>query len=112
MQSQTRPLPQRKPVIELLTDDELIETINEQIICGMVVQYLVHSHQFDFKVIENGTTKIFLSGFVKWDGCSHWQFEPVGHLAHFCTREELVEFGLLMAGIWDLAEQKVPYFSV
>ncbi len=46
--------------------------------------------------------QMFLSGDVKWDGCSNWVFEEPP-MIHFCSRQELVDVGLVLAACWDLA---------
>lgn len=53
----------------------------------------------------------FLTGDVKWDGCSNWSFDDQETcMLHFCSRNELENVGKIMAYCWDIAEQWFPNF--
>jgi hypothetical protein len=49
--------------------------------------------------------KPWLSGDVKWDGCSNWGFyaDPVGVMLHFCGRSQAVALGALLDRCYLLA---------
>lgn len=44
-----------------------------------------------------------LSGSIKWDGCSNWDFHTEACAAHFCGRKDAVGIGRLMGHLYDLA---------
>jgi hypothetical protein len=51
----------------------------------------------------------YLSGSVKWDGCSNWHFDEQDRcMLHGCSREHLVRFGEMMAFCWDWAAELCP----
>ena len=76
----------------------------------------------NFWVTDPGEADVFLEGYVKWDGCSNWDFHPSDkgvaedgksqcrHMHHFCDREGLVNVGMLLSRIYDLAT-KIPHWS-
>lgn len=45
-------------------------------------------------------------GDVKWDGCSNFIFTSENYL-HACSRQELVNLGLILAACWDLAAENI-----
>lgn len=55
--------------------------------------------------------EIFISGSVKWDGCSNWDMMPEedrpGYF-HGCSREHLTNIGEIMARCWDLTAKHCP----
>lgn len=52
----------------------------------------------------------YLSGSVKWDGCSNWSFDEQdkGVALHGCSREDLLRLGEVMARCWDLTAELCP----
>ncbi len=40
-----------------------------------------------------------LHGFIRWDGCSHWERED----GHYCSCQEAMNLGLLFREMYDLA---------
>jgi hypothetical protein len=57
----------------------------------------------------------FLSGDIKWDGCSNWDFhtdEWDFHtdecMAHFCGRSNAERVGRLLGALYDLAAEMMP----
>lgn len=71
--------------------------------------YTVEADQYDclvrFRVYEKqitGDVDLLLSGDVRWDGCSNWNTESY---VHFCTQEEIVAFGKLLADLWTWASE-------
>ena len=53
-----------------------------------------------------------IKGYVKWDGCSNWQF-PLGDSCcfHGCERKDLLSFGFIMAHCWDITKELLPNFD-
>lgn len=49
--------------------------------------------------------EVFLSGVVKWDGCSDWHFDEqdTWKVIQACHRGELLNIGKVMAFCWDFA---------
>lgn len=57
--------------------------------------------------ISYGTPKaVYLSGYVKWDGCSDWAFDEQDRvMLHFCSRNDVKELGELLLAIYDLTDK-------
>lgn len=56
--------------------------------------------------------EIYLSGTIKWDGCSNWDFDGSGGCAlHFCTRDDLMRISMVMVYCWDWMEELCPSWS-
>jgi len=52
---------------------------------------------------------VYAHGDVKWDGCSNWHFDEQDHcMLHGCTRQHLVNLGLVLAACWDWASELCP----
>ena len=81
-----------------------------------VDEYHVNFQIYDLWDCENNLSftpprenTIFLSGGVKWDGCSNWKFDEQERvMLHGCSREDLVIFGQIMAECWDWAFDLMP----
>lgn len=73
-------------------------------------EHRVHYEIYDIEGIGDGDTDHLLSeeplitGHVKWDGCSDWDFHTDHVLWHECDREGLVRIGAVLARCWDLTE--------
>ena len=53
--------------------------------------------------------QVFLSGHVKWDGCSNVVFDEQEQAAlHFCGKEMATNVGVLLGRIYDLAAELIP----
>lgn len=51
----------------------------------------------------------YLSGSVKWDGCSNWHFDEQERcMLHGCCRQHLQRLGDIMAQCWDWTGQLIP----
>jgi len=56
-----------------------------------------------------GQAAPYLSGYVKWDGCSDWHFDQQEKaMLHACSREGLARFGNVMQACWDLTAELCP----
>ena len=51
--------------------------------------------------------EVFVSGYIKWDGCANLQFEDKGYL-HFCSKEEAENVGKMFGRLYDLAKSMLP----
>lgn len=51
--------------------------------------------------------ELFLSGFVKWDGCSNWD---IGQ-KHFCGVQEAEGIGKLLRQLYEIAGQTLPEYD-
>lgn len=50
---------------------------------------------------DNGEKMMFLSGYVRWDGCSNWRFdEQEVVMLHACTQKGLLVFAQLPMFCW------------
>ena len=53
--------------------------------------------------------QVYLSGTVKWDGCSNLDFDiNEGCAIHFCGRKDISKVGKLLERLYDLAAQLIP----
>jgi hypothetical protein len=57
--------------------------------------------------------QVFMSGSVKWDGCSNWWFDEqdTGVMIHFCGRDAATAVGRVMHKMYDLAAARMPKFD-
>ena len=46
--------------------------------------------------------ELYLSGSIKWDGCSNWMFENSPY--HFCGRDSAINIGKLLENLYNLAK--------
>lgn len=53
-----------------------------------------------------------LSGHVKWDGCSNWNFDyqETGMMYHGCSRQNIQRIGDVMGQCWDWTAELLPNF--
>lgn len=60
-------------------------------------------------VEDRSLAQVFLSGSIKWDGCSDMTIddEPL----HFCGRSNAEEFAALLEAIYDLAAELIPSYE-
>ena len=59
--------------------------------------------------LENITTDYtqvtpFCKGDVKWDGCTNFDFDDDDCMLHCCTKEDLVNIGVMLGRVYDLAK--------
>jgi hypothetical protein len=53
--------------------------------------------------------EVFLSGFIKWDGCANVYFDGQDDvMLHFCGKGEAMNVGLLLGRVYDLAAKLIP----
>lgn len=53
--------------------------------------------------------ELFLSGSVKWDGCSNLRFDEQDHvMLHFCSKKDAVAIGTLLGRVYDIAHDILP----
>jgi hypothetical protein len=53
--------------------------------------------------------ELFIRGYIKWDGCSHFWFgeeENLGYL-HLCGRSAIDGLKEVMDAVWKVAEEKI-----
>lgn len=61
-----------------------------------------------YKTVE---AEVAVTGSVKWDGCSNWDFKTRECMLHFCSREQMVQLGELLGRLYDLASKELPSWS-
>ena len=60
-------------------------------------------------VYTTDEAQVFLSGSIKWDGCSNLRFDEQDHvMLHFCSRDEAVAVGTLLGRLYDMAKELIP----
>ena len=52
----------------------------------------------------------FITGSVKWDGCSNWTVTDGGYF-HECDRRGLARIGTILANCWDLTRILCPHWD-
>lgn len=65
---------------------------------------------------SDGTTDFaegegFLSGSIKWDGCSNWDFHTDECMAHFCGRKHATSIGRLMDRLYQITKDRLPTYD-
>lgn len=44
----------------------------------------------------------YITGSVKWDGCSNWNFDENDRaMLHGCDKKDIVRFGLILGECWE-----------
>lgn len=64
--------------------------------------------------VENiDDSEAYISGSVKWDGCSNWNFDEQdrGVMLHGCTKEDVVNLGLILGECWDWTESLCDHWN-
>jgi hypothetical protein len=57
-------------------------------------------------------SEVYLSGHVKWDGCSNWQFDEQDRcMLHGCSRQGIQRFGDILGACWDWAAELCPNWA-
>lgn len=85
----------------------------EREICGYIVDHYLHDNglSVEFEVYEtnfNCDRSLFLTGYVKWDGCSNWNIPEGNYQLHFCGRKEMEKFTELLQAMFDWAAELMP----
>jgi len=53
--------------------------------------------------------QVYLSGSIKWDGCSNMQFdEQENVMLHFCGKHNIEKLGTLLSRLYELAAEMMP----
>ena len=47
-------------------------------------------------------------GFVKWDACSNWDFQPRDVMVHFCGKETIDAWHALLLFLQNKAKELIP----
>jgi hypothetical protein len=54
-------------------------------------------------------SEVYLSGHVKWDGCSNWCFDEQNRcMLHACCKSDVQRFGDVMAACWEWTAELCP----
>jgi len=55
----------------------------------------------------------YLTGHVKWDGCSNWHFDEQDRcMLHGCSHQAVLRFGQIMGECWCWASELLPDWDV
>jgi hypothetical protein len=72
------------------------------------VDFVRHSHSVEFHAYDEeahgfgkDSRELFVTGHVKWDGCTNFSFNDSPCMLHTCSRESLVYIGVLLGKIFD-----------
>ena len=76
---------------------------------GYKIEAVRREAWIDYRVYEDYLTNpcLYIEGYVKWDGCSNWSFNPGRALmVHFCGPSDAEELRTLFLSIYrDAAER-------
>lgn len=53
-----------------------------------------------------------IHGYVKWDGCSNWDFHTDEVLMHFCGRRAAMAFGKVLDRMYQIAREKLEAYDL
>lgn len=91
---------------------ELIKD-HEELSDYVVIEHC-HDHYIEFEVYECQHSQldeiIFMKGYVRWDGCSNWDFEDRYPL-HFCRPKDAEIFALLIKKLYEFAAKLMPDYA-
>lgn len=59
----------------------------------------------DDLVEDISLAKPLITGYVKWDGCSNWNFGD--DMMHFCFKESAVMIGTMLGRCYDIAKKEM-----
>ncbi|MEN6550091.1 MAG: hypothetical protein ABFE07_28950 [Armatimonadia bacterium] len=131
--SKKKPKPSPSP-LEAVEAKAIMEIIHHRDIC-YTVRAIIEDVQVYFTVFEmageiNGerpcwrdwrgeitedlsSARLDFQGWVKWDGCSDWDFHPYPRApqVHNCSRAGLEDFGQVLLRCWDYAKAHLPNFD-
>lgn len=55
--------------------------------------------------------QVFLSGGIKWDGCSNWNFNDKQVMIHFCGRSDATSIGRLIDHLYQIAKERLSTYD-
>lgn len=70
-----------------------------------------------YRAEGNGSTddfekaELFLSGSIKWDGCSNWDFHDHDGMAHFCGKNDATGLGRLMDHLYTITSERLTTYD-
>ncbi len=63
-------------------------------------------------VLTTSEAQVYLSGGIKWDGCSNMHFDEQDRvMLHFFSKREAMNTGVLLGRLYDLAAKLIPAWS-
>lgn len=96
----------------------VVNEINEAVLGFRVVKIIGHDvNDINFYSKDNDTTTDFeaadpfLSGSIKWDGCSNWDFHDHDCMVHFCGRADATSIGRLMDHLYTITSERLDTFD-
>lgn len=69
------------------------------------VEFVIFESDYE---VDKTNNDVFLSGYIKWDGCSNWDFENKNYPLHFCSRSEIKRLSNLFIMLYDWALELMP----
>lgn len=72
---------------------------------GYKVEITIGEYRMDFTAVLESSCSI--EGTIRWDGCSNWDFQADGTMAHFCGLEGVAKFNALMIELYRLASKHI-----
>lgn len=91
------------------------ENLKEFELCGSTFQVIAEpkDHCVEFTIYKEylpPRLDPLITGYVKWDGCSNWDFPSDGctHPLHFCGKQDSIEFGEFLGKLYDWAAELLP----
>lgn len=93
-------------------DYTVYEHAGRESVAGSLIFYSEEDENEFVDNVENA--QVYISGSVKWDGCSNWDFIELSErktMIHGCSREDLSNIGEVLAACWDLTALHCPQFA-
>lgn len=76
---------------------------------NMPLWHKADSEEYPDCVESLSEAEVYISGSVKWDGCSNWNIdENERGMLHGCSRQDIQRIGDIMAQCWDWTSQLIP----
>jgi len=83
---------------------------------GYIVYAKLHEDEISvsFDVFEEirWEEEPFFAGYIKWDGCSNWDFLDKGFPLHFCEQLDARNFGVFLSELYDWAQELMPKHDI
>ena len=58
---------------------------------------------------DQAQAEVFISGHVKWDGCSNWNIGSDGVMLHFCSVRQAERLGELLRWLYEWADEMMHH---
>ena len=78
--------------------------------CDTPMYEAVNARSSDDTTIDIADAEIFIKGWIKWDGCSDWDFCTTDCMMHACDSSEMIRLGDLFQELYRLTDEKLDSY--